>query len=370
MKHISELERSLSIHLDWNKSRMGCLARMVMALIAVRSVNLVDLACAWGESSAKASSHYRRLQRFFSGFQMDFDVIARFLFRLFFTADSRVYLTMDRTNWKWGQANINMLTLGIVYRGTAIPVYWQLLDKRGNSNTAERQELIRRFIRCFGKACIQGLLADREFVGCDWLSWLLEENIPFYVRIRNNMIATNTRGLPVNVSDLFSGLAAGESLVLSGLREVMGCKVYLSALRLADGELLIVATSQEGEAAIERYGLRWEIETLFGCLKSRGFRFEDTHMTKPDRIQKLMAILSIALAWAHRVGEWRNAHRDGIKVKKHGRLAKSLFRHGLDYIRELLFGGKMIRSRLKECLHQLLAFKEQHHQLTLAGVNP
>jgi hypothetical protein len=44
MKHISELERHLSVHLDWNKSRIGCLVRMILAMIAERTVNLVELA--------------------------------------------------------------------------------------------------------------------------------------------------------------------------------------------------------------------------------------------------------------------------------------------------------------------------------------
>ncbi len=34
------------------------------------------------------------------------------------------YLSLDRTNWKWGKANVNFLVLAVVYRGTAILVYW------------------------------------------------------------------------------------------------------------------------------------------------------------------------------------------------------------------------------------------------------
>jgi hypothetical protein len=84
------------------------------------------------------SSRYRRLQRFISGFTMDFDIIAGFIFRLFFVAGGKWSLTMDRTNWKWGKSNINILILGIAYQGTAIPIYWDLLDKRGNSDTTEK----------------------------------------------------------------------------------------------------------------------------------------------------------------------------------------------------------------------------------------
>jgi heterodisulfide reductase subunit C len=37
---------------------------------------------------------------------------------------------------------------------------------------------------------------------------------------------------------------------------------------MPDGELLIVAADELSGFAIKRYGLRWEIETLFACLKS------------------------------------------------------------------------------------------------------
>ena len=44
---------------------------------------------------------------------------------------------------------------------------------KGNSDTAERIELIQTFINQFGKHCIRGLLADREFIGKNWVAWLL-----------------------------------------------------------------------------------------------------------------------------------------------------------------------------------------------------
>jgi hypothetical protein len=108
----------------------------------------------------------------------------------------------------------------------------------------------------------------------------------------------------------------------------------LSALRLADGELLIVATDKEVDWPIELYGRRWEIETLFSCLKSRGFNFEDTHITKPERIAKLLALLTIGFCWAYKTGEWRHEQK-AIKIKKHGRKEISFFRYGLDLLRDV-----------------------------------
>jgi len=34
---------------------------------------------------------------------------------------------MDRTNWKFGQQNINVLVLAVVYHGVAFPLLFKLL---------------------------------------------------------------------------------------------------------------------------------------------------------------------------------------------------------------------------------------------------
>ena len=70
---------------------------------------------------------------------------------------------------------------------------------------------------------------------------------------------------------------------MPGRRPIWGCFVHLSALRLDDGEFLFVASSGVSQAeALDTYADRWPVETLFGCLKTRGFNFEDTHLTAVD----------------------------------------------------------------------------------------
>jgi hypothetical protein len=43
-------------------------------------------------------------------------------------------------------------------------VLFVVLDKRESSNSKERNDLINRCIRLFGKQVIQSVIADREFV--------------------------------------------------------------------------------------------------------------------------------------------------------------------------------------------------------------
>lgn len=75
---------------------------------------------------------------------------------------------------------------------------------------------------------------------------------------------------------------------------------------------------------------------LFAALKSRGFQFEQTHVSESKRIEKLVAILALALAWAVKVGEFLTDRGEKIPIKKHKRKARSIFRIGLDFIRKNL----------------------------------
>ena len=46
-------------------------------------------------------------------------------------------ITLDRTTWEYGKSCINILVLADVWRGVTIPVLWETLDKKGNSNTGD-----------------------------------------------------------------------------------------------------------------------------------------------------------------------------------------------------------------------------------------
>jgi len=104
---------------------------------------------------------------------------------------------------------------------------------------------------------------------------------------------------------------------------------------MSDNKLLVVATDQAPDTAISDYALRWSIETLFGMFKSRGFCLEETGMRDAERLKKLFALLTLALCWAVKVGQWLNV-AEPLAIKAHGRLAKSVFRYGFDHLRHIL----------------------------------
>lgn len=170
---------------------------------------------------------------------------------------------MNRTNWKFGQKNINPLVLGDRTSLYSFPIIWDTLSERGNSNMDERIELTERFIKISGIEKIGCLFGDREFIGGDWFSFLLKNGIHFIIRIKENFNVTNSKGIPVSVKTLFRDLKPGKYRVLNGLRIVNGQPVYVVGMLLPSGEYLILATDKDPEKAIEEYKKRWRIETLF-----------------------------------------------------------------------------------------------------------
>ena len=76
--------------------------------------------------------------------------------------------------------------LAVVWRGVAIPVLWETLDKKGNSNTGERMVLLELFRETFPEVHIETLYADREFIGNKWLAYLRQAGISYCIRCKEN----------------------------------------------------------------------------------------------------------------------------------------------------------------------------------------
>lgn len=60
---IYSFEQTLSENLSWNRARIKFLARFLIALFQVQTVNLTKIACVFA-GTAKIASNYKKLQRF------------------------------------------------------------------------------------------------------------------------------------------------------------------------------------------------------------------------------------------------------------------------------------------------------------------
>ena len=340
-----DLCTAMQWHLPWHKSRVKFIAAFVLALIQVTTVNWVRIANGLN-GKADQKSNYRRIQRFFALFDLDYDLIAQLVVNLLPSRKDWL-ITLDRTHWQFGPLQINILLVGIVFQGVAFPLYWTMLPKKGNSNTPERIALMEQVIALLGTARIRAVVGDREFIGQTWFRWLDQQGLTYHMRIRENAVLPGPKP-SLAVRTLFRDLRVDQARVLRKRRWIYGQAVFLAAVRLAD-EYLIVASNQENTQALSRYQKRWGIEVLFSALKKRGFNFEETRLTQIERIGKLVALLTLAFTWAHLVGIWL-AEQKPLKIKKHGYPQQSLFRYGLDYLQYLLLNIQEKADDLIECL--------------------
>ena len=319
-----------SKQLPWHRARIKFLVLLITALCKVQGVCFEQLATAM-DSDARISSSVRRIQRFFAAFTIDKDPIARLLFSLL-PCQSNLIISIDRTNWQFGKTDINIFMLSVCYDGIAFPLLWKLLAKKGNTNTKERTDLLDKFVKLFGKQCIKAVVADREFIGKDWLGYLQQQRIPFHIRIRDNMWLHKPGGEKLRMSWILQGLPLQAAWHHPKLLYVDGVLVYVSGMKLKDGEYLIVVSYDQQPQALTHYQQRWQIETMFKAFKTNGFNLEDTHLRDTKRIDKLLVVISIAFSWAYKIGIYVHQYIKPIPIKAHHRKAYSYFKYGFRFL--------------------------------------
>lgn len=305
---------------------------LVLAVIGQRSVSLAWLS-KHPDTGVKSESVLRRFERFFAQAVLKPKHIGSLILALAPKPADGWVLAMDRTNWKFGKTHINILAVTIILGRVGLPIAWLVLPKttkRGNSRKHHRIKAMEEVLDILPAEKIRALTMDREFVGKNWLGWLRLMEIPYIVRVKRNTLVGGHRAHWLSRCGRWKKAA-------SHLHEVFGQQVHFAAKRIVKGRdpyLAVISWGFQGEQALELYRLRWGIETFFSHLKKRGYNFEETHMSKKRSIEKLMGVLAVAFAMCYHWGCVLEK-KAGIKLKKHGYRAKSIFRQGFEAIHRL-----------------------------------
>ncbi len=310
---------------------------LVVGMIGARTVNLGHIASA-GAGSVLIASTYRRLQRFFQHVDLGPDWAAPIIAQLIGPASAWT-LALDRTSWKIGACDVNYLVLAVVTRRFRVPLFWILLDGPGNSGTGTRIALMTRYLAHFPASTVRLLLADREFIGAEWLKFLNDNKIAFAIRLREDLRVTTEDGCDLT---LFARLRLARRTKFFQARpgaredaEASDAPLLNFAAKRLGNEWLIVVSNVPARQAIAAYRKRWAIECMFGDAKTRGLNIEDTRLTHPRKLALLMALVALAIAWAGRTAATLLG-QGSPKRKSHGYFAQSWFRIGFDRIRNLL----------------------------------
>jgi len=152
----------------------------------IRNNRLKSIVSQYTGKLSKPASNYKRLIRIFDNNSLSNLWLELLKFAFLLLRLQVEELVLDGTSWKRGERWFHYMTLCIVYKGVAIPIYWEDLAKHGISNYEERERLLSRALKYFN---LEGLtlLADREYIGLEWFKLLIGNEINFNIRLKKNI---------------------------------------------------------------------------------------------------------------------------------------------------------------------------------------
>lgn len=331
----TKLILKLKEHLGLHMSRINFLMLLIEGLIKARSVNLSKVACYITGKEVGLEAKAQRMYRFFRFVMLDAVAWAKLLLALGAVPQgTQLELIVDRTNWKRGKKDLNFLVLAVKYKKQILPLVSLPLPEQGAGTHALKQleAVIEIIYQAHKIRKIQYLVGDREFGNPSRIRFFQKNGIPFVVRLKEEWHWAHYEGKLVLLHTLFTDLKLQESKTLHrvsiGERRLVTCSV--SAKRLSEEELLIVAHDPSIFTPLEIYKNRWNIECLFSYFKTKGFNLEQTGLYHPQRLATLLAVLALAILFVFAQALLTLAHKPSLlKFKKHGYYQKSLFTIGL-----------------------------------------
>ncbi len=265
----------------------------------------------------KFESRRKKLQRFLSLPECHvqtiwFPLIIRWIEETI-NPQEMLYLAIDRTRWQ----SINILVISLIYKRRAIPLYFELLEKKGNSNLQEPTEALEKVISQLEKSKIV-VLGDREFCAVDLASWLRKKKVYFCLRLKKRMrpiwlckpYRTRTKqnhfieqGGEIWYQLQPLGLQPGISFYLRGVKITKSQQVVGFDLAAKWQKKRYALTPEEGwfiltnlgslEIAIKAYKKRFGIEEMFRDFKKGGYNLSGTKVNGA-RLITLVILISIA----------------------------------------------------------------------------
>ena len=294
---LKSLLEKITKKLKFHNSRSETFQGMVLSLIDQGNVQHHALSKMMPEGSLK--SKLERIRRFLKAQEIDQICFGKAVISTLWQATPQMHLILDRTNWKFGTRDINYLVLAVRIRETVFPLFWSMIDHQGNSDAKTRIDLLNQFKEAFGFDRILSFSADREFIGKEWISYLLNHKVPFYIRIKDNQMA-NFGKTKKPLKDFFSHLNQEETRCLYGMMH--DPRIFVVGKKIKNEFLVICSNVQDQNKVLRFYKKRWNIERLFLNMKTNGFNLENTHMKKLTRLSKLMAIVALAIVLSSIVG--------------------------------------------------------------------
>lgn len=234
-----------------------------------------------------------------------------------------------------------VLMASLVYHGRAIPLLWTVVKgKKGHLPEQLHCSLVRRLQEVIPAQAQVTLLGDGEFDGCELQATLRASDWQYVCRTASNILIYTPEQV-FTVSEL--PLQRGEAVAIADVQ--MTAKRYGPVLLIGVWEsgqaepIYLITSLTDAEVAIEHYRLRFRIECMFACHKSRGFHIHKSHLAAPERLARLLIATSLAYLWVHMVAMFAHEHGWIERFHRKDRCDLSLFQIGVRAIEYALREG-------------------------------
>jgi hypothetical protein len=160
------------------------------------------------------------------------------------------------------------------------------------------------------------LSADRFYPSARLIDWLQQQRWHYRVRLKNNFqVDLGTAEISTT-----GALAQGHSeryetdVMLFG----SGVLTHIGILHEAGHPepWIIAMDAHPTRAKVLDYASRWSIEPMFSDFKSRGFGLQQTQLTDPERLSRLLLIMALAMYWCVWTGYEDSRHHPTPIEKK------------------------------------------------------
>lgn len=238
------------------------------------------------------------------------------------------------------------LMVSVIYAHRAIPIGWLVIEgAKGHFPTETHLALAREVKTRVPETATVIFLGDGEFdspelqaelAGYQW-QYVCRTAKNILIRVGEDWLSVAdlavTRGQHVFRKNVhFTKVAYGPVMVIAWWEARYPDPIYL------------VSNMASGQRACDWYRKRMHIETFFSDQKSRGFQIDRSHLSDPQRVQRLLIAASLAYLWVICLGTV--AHDDEwlpIIHRRH-RCDLSLFQLGLRLLDYLLNHDQPIPS--------------------------
>lgn len=245
-------------------------------------------------------SRRRKLQRFLDLPHLTISLIWFPLITYWLITYCRVGQTLsiaiDRSQW----GRINLFMVSLIWERRAIPLYWSLLPKLGNSNFESQTINLQQVLPLFSEYKVI-VLGDREFCSVDLGNWLREKGVSFCLRLKKNHCIETEHLVWQRLDEL--GIVPGTSLYCQGKRVRktrpatgfdLACKWKRNYGGWKVDEAWFILTDLGSlPAAINAYKQRMGIEEMFRDCKTGGYDLEGTSL-KGDRLLNMILLMTLA----------------------------------------------------------------------------